>query len=102
MKTINELLDLLALNGGKIVSTAALKPYEIENARQTGRMFVNEDSLGFVWEPECPISWFPKTSSEIRKLEEWISKYHPIDPPMPVELEPENFMKRLYGPGSGY
>lgn len=74
--TVETLLEFLALYGGKIVSTASLKPEWIEQARASGRMYVGSDSLGFVWEPN--IDKFPETVEEIDFLERWY--------PLQVEL----------------
>lgn len=49
MKEIEKLLESLALHGGKIVSTASLSLYQIEVARSESRMYVDENSLGYVW-----------------------------------------------------
>ena len=76
METIKHLLDLLALHGGKIVSTASLTPEAINQARASGRMYVDEHSLGYVWEPE--INRFPETAEEVEQFEKWY--------PLPVEL----------------
>jgi hypothetical protein len=38
-------------DGGSIVSTSNLTPFEIATARACGRMFVTDDGLGFVYFP---------------------------------------------------
>lgn len=81
MTTIENLLELLALHGGSIVSTASLKPNEINQARASERMFVNENSLGFVWMPK--IEWFPTTIEEVKQFEKWF----PLDEELPDELK---------------
>jgi hypothetical protein len=75
-KYMEQLLELLVLHGGKIVSTASLTPEWIEQARASGRMYVDDNSLGFVWEPD--IKEFPTTVEEVEFLERWY--------PLPVEL----------------
>lgn len=81
MADINKLLDYLAQWGGEIVSTAKLTPNWIEQARASGRLYVREDSLGFVWEP--PINRIPETDEEIEFFERWF----PIPVKLPKELE---------------
>lgn len=53
--TAEELLKLLASEGGVIVSTASLSDVEISQARACGRMFVAEDGTGFVHKPNCTV-----------------------------------------------
>ena len=38
-------------HGGRIVSTAELSPEEIATARAEGRMWVDEENFGYVWQP---------------------------------------------------
>lgn len=49
MVTIENLLEKLALYGGKIVCTASLEPGEIISASLQDRMYVDDHGLGFVW-----------------------------------------------------
>lgn len=89
MITIKELLELLALHKGTIVSTASLKPNEINQARASNRMYVDENSLGYVWMPEFRM--FPKTVEEVKQFEKWF----PLDEELPDELKTlEWFHKR--------
>lgn len=48
---VSAFLRRLAVDGGTIVSTAALTPEEIRQARADGRSFVLADGLGFVIVP---------------------------------------------------
>ena len=85
MENINGLLNLLALYGGKIVSTASLQPIWIEQAKASGRMYVDENSLGYVWEPE--FSRLPQTVEEVREFEKW----YPLE--IPKHLITHTFIK---------
>lgn len=80
MTTIKTLLELLAIYGGSIVSTASLKPEWIEQARASGRMYVDENSLGYVWQP---VSKIPTNEQEVKDFEKWF----PLDMEMPQELK---------------
>jgi len=86
MPQIKDLLDLLALHGGKIVSTASLSPEWINQARVSGRMFVDENSLGFVWEPD--IKRIPQTDKEVEFFEKW----YPLQSPLPEGLKDASFL----------
>lgn len=56
--SINNLLEKLIKYGGKIVCTSSLNVDEINQARASNRMFVDDDGFGYVWIPnlEYPIS----------------------------------------------
>lgn len=73
--TIENLLENLALYGGKIVSTASLDPFDIEQARASKRLYVNERGLGFAWEPNFVI---PLTESQVIEFEKWYPLNVPI------------------------
>jgi hypothetical protein len=88
MVTIEKLLELLALHGGKIVSTASLTSELIEQARASGRMFVDNNSLGYVWEPD--IKQFPETEEEA----EWLEKWYPLPVELPDDLKTPSFLIR--------
>lgn len=45
--------------GGSIVSTAALSPEQIEEAREAGRLLVLSDGLGFAYLPDTPTTPIP-------------------------------------------
>ena len=81
MEQIENLLDLLALHGGTIVSTASLKPNEINQAKAGGRMYVDGNSLGYVWMP--PFDSFPDTVKKVEQFEKWF----PLDEEMPESLK---------------
>jgi len=57
------LLSLLAEYGGKIISSNDLHPDLINQARASNRMYVDENSLGYVWEPNFK-NGFPTTQIE--------------------------------------
>ena len=86
MVTIETLLDLLAKHGGEIVCTASLEVWEINQARASERMYVNEDSLGFVWIPN--IDCFPETVEGVEFFEKW----YPLHVEMPEELQNPNWL----------
>ena len=81
MATIKELLELLAKHNGTIVCTASLKPNEINQARASNRMHVDENSIGYVWMPE--FKKFPETIEEVKQFEKWF----PLDEELPDELK---------------
>lgn len=88
MKTIFELLEMLSLYGGKIVCTSSLSPHWINQAREGGRMYVNEHGIGFVYEPN---SDFPETEEEVKRFEQWF----PLKPenPMPF-IDPDKIIEK--------
>lgn len=53
LNTADELLAVLAKNGGVVVGTDKLTEQGIVMARACGRMYVNADGLGFVVLPNC-------------------------------------------------
>ncbi len=73
---MKQLLELLTVHGGKIVCTASMTPEFIRQAQASGRMFVDENSIGFVWEP--PIYKLPETEAEVEFFEKWY--------PLPVQI----------------
>ena len=81
MNKIENLLELLALHGGTIVSTASLKPNEIDQARAGGRMYVDSNSLGYIWMPS--IDAFPDTIEKVEQFEKWF----PLDEKLPDKLK---------------
>lgn len=86
MVTIKNLLDLLAMHGGKIVSTASMEPVWIDQARASGRLYVDENSLGFVWDP--PIDKLPENEKELEELEKWF----PLQIELPDSLKDTSFL----------
>lgn len=83
--TIENLLDFLAKYKGKIVSTASLEPEWIDQARASGRLYVDQYSYGFVWEPD--FKNFPETIEEVELFEKWY--------PLAMEL-PESESAKMF------
>ena len=77
---MKELFELLAMYGGKIVSTNNLDAEDIKQAKAANRMFVDENSLGYVWMPD--ILDFPETIEEVELFEKWF----PLETEVPKEL----------------
>jgi hypothetical protein len=75
---MKELFELLIQNGGQIVSSNNCSTFEINQARASDRMFVDENSFGFIWIPEIDMC----TMEGVEALEKWY--------PEAVEL-PEKF-----------
>lgn len=80
---IKQLLDLLGEYGGRIVSSNSLSPDEINQARASSRMYVDENSLGYVWLPPFE---FPTTADEVKLFEAWF----PLNVEIPKELKGYN------------
>lgn len=80
MPTIEGLLSLLALHGGKIVSTASLTIGFINQARFSGRLHVDVNGFGYVWEPE--INGLPESEEEVEFFEKW----YPLNVPIPEDI----------------
>jgi len=89
MTTIKELLELLAKHKGTIVCTSSLKPNEINQARASNRMHVDENSLGYVWMPE--FKKFPETIEEVKQFDEWF----PLGEKLPDELKTLDWFHKL-------
>lgn len=89
MKEITELFDYLAQHGGEIVCTSSLSTYDIEQARASGRMFVREDSLGFVWMPPSDI---PTTEEAVENFDKWF----PLEYPLPPEIDNPDFLFKKF------
>jgi len=84
MLEINDLLELLSAHGGKIVSTGQLSLYDIEQAKASNRMYVDENCLGYVWIPD--FQKFPENEDEVDLFEKWY----------PLEIEvPKNLNDRM-------
>lgn len=88
MTTIESLLELLALHGGSIVSTASLNQNEINQARAGGRMYVDNNSLGFVWIPE--LKMFPDTVKGVELFEKW----YPLEEELPDYLKNNDWIHK--------
>lgn len=84
------LLSLLAEHGGSIISSNDLHPDLIAQARASNRMYVDENSLGYVWEPPFA-GRFPMTETEVALFE----RCYPIEVELPAELSFENIWKRI-------
>lgn len=87
--TVNSLLELLAMYGGKIVSTNSLDVHDINQARDSNRMYVDENFLGYVWIPN--IKSFPINEEEIDFFEKW----YPLDIEVPKEVT-ERMLERIF------
>lgn len=87
--TINSLLELLAMYGGKIVSTNSLDVDDINQARASNRMYVDENFLGYVWMPN--IKDFPTTEEEVIFFEKW----YPLEIEVPKEVT-ERMLERIF------
>lgn len=74
VKTSNDLFELLVYNGGKIVSSNSVSVNEINQARASNRMLVDENGLGFIWIPTFK-NPFPETVEEVEMFE----KCYPLD-----------------------
>ena len=92
MVTIENLLELLALHGGKIVSTAGMDVQFINQAKASNRMFVDENLLGFVWEPDFygggKLFMIPETEEEVA----WFDKWFPLNFELPEKLKNPSFL----------
>ena len=91
MEKIKELLELMAQHGGEIVCTASLRPEDINQAREAGRMYVDENSIGFIWEPN--ITRMPETDEEI----EFFDKWYPLQVELPEGLKDASFLWECKG-----
>lgn len=90
MEQLQKLLNFLAEYKGCIVSTASLSVYEINQAKASGRIYVDENSLGYVWQPD--MNKFPETEEEVELFERW----YPLDVDLPEEINnPELFFKAI-------
>ena len=87
---ISDLLSMLAEHGGKIISSNDLHPDLIAQARASNRMYVDENSLGYIWEPPFA-GRFPMTENEVELFE----RCYPIEPELLADITFENLMKRM-------
>ena len=92
---MDKLLKLLSLHGGKIVSTAQLSVEDINQAKASNRMYVDKNSLGYVWEPnwygDGELFMFPVTKEEIDCFDKWF----PLPVELPDSLKVENMVPRI-------
>jgi hypothetical protein len=87
---MKNLFELLSKHSGKIVSTNDLSEYEINQARASNRMFVDEDSLGYVWLPPFHDRW-PASISEI-KMTIWC---YPLEVELPESVNLDSLKKEF-------
>lgn len=76
----------MIIHGGKIVSSASLDAEQIRQAQASGRMFVDENGYGIVWEP-C-IMRMPETDEDVEFFEKW----YPLDVEMPEKFLTADFL----------
>ena len=89
---MRELFEYLALYGGRIVSSNDLPSELIAQARASNRMYVDENSLGYVWEPSFA-GRCPETGEEVRMFE-WCYPL-PIDGEAASALLFDNIVKMI-------
>lgn len=90
--TIKKLLKLLAQHGGSIVSTASLPVDFINQARASNRLYVDNNGLGYVWEPT--LLRIPQTDKEVELFEKW----YPLEVELPESLKNTDFLfNKVYG-----
>lgn len=77
----SKLFGYLAEYGGKIVCSNQLSTEWIKQAVASGRMYVDDNSIGYIWEPE--IKNFPETEEEVLFLEKW----YPLKFELPESLK---------------
>lgn len=77
---MKKLFDYLIEYGGEIVSSNDLSSEDINQARASDRMFVDESGYGFIWEPK--IEKLPETDKEVMLFERW----YPLQAELPYEL----------------
>lgn len=92
MNNIETLLNLLSLHGGEIVCTSSLDEDDIKQAKTSGRMYVDDNGIGFVWEPK--IMRMPETDEELAFFEKW----YPIQVELPDKFKSPDFIKKLLTP----
>lgn len=89
MKTIEHLLELLAEHGGEIVSSNDLQPELIEQARASGRMYVDDNHYGYIWIPPFKNgNYLPTNDEELN----WLQKWYPIKTDLPDRLKDANWL----------
>jgi len=87
MKEINvqsqkDLFTLLSELGGEVVSTGYLPLWEIQQAQESNRIWVDENGLGFVWIPTFK-NPFPETVEEVQLFEHC----YPLDVEKPLKIK---------------
>lgn len=89
---LKRLLEFLAKHGGKIINSNDLHHDLIAQARASNRMYVDENSLGYIWEPAFA-GRFPTTEDEL-KMFDWC---YPIEPEMSKDIDVASILKRCEG-----
>lgn len=69
VEQIETLLDYLAMYGGKIVCTSSLDVNDINQARASKRMYVDQVAIGYVWIPN--LIKMPENEEEVAFFEKW-------------------------------
>ena len=90
MENLKRLLELLAKHGGSIVSSNSLHPNLVAQAQSSNRIYVDENSLGYIWEPPFA-GRFPENDEEIDMFE-WC---YPIHPELPEELKNLDWVQKI-------
>lgn len=94
--TIETLLNFLAQHGGTIVSSASVSSEEIKQARASGRMYVDQNYLGYIWLPKMgtEVTLLPTNEKELEFYEEMEKKWYPLQIDMPDDLKnPDSIIK---------
>ncbi len=85
---IQKLLLELSQYGGSIVLYSALSVYCRNQAKASGRIFTDKNSISYVWEP--PVRLLPITDEEIADFERW----YPLEVELPESLKSPDFLFR--------
>lgn len=87
--TKDDLFKLLAEYGGTIESTGKMDEMNIKQARASGRMYVDQYGLGYVWMPgDFSNGAFPETVEEVELFEKWF----PLEVELPEEMKDPNWL----------
>jgi len=92
---MKKLFDYLIEYGGQIISSNDLSPEWINQARASDRMWVDENGLGFIWEPD--IKRMPETVEEVEIFEKW----YPLEVELPDSLKNPDWLFERLNKGSG-
>ena len=87
---INGLLSLLAEHGGAIISSNDLHPDLIAQAKASNRMYIDENCLGYVWEPPFA-GRFPRNEKEL----DLFKRCYPLDFELPEKLKNTDWIDRI-------
>lgn len=92
---MKELFKLLAEYGGTIESTGKMDEMNIKQARASGRMWVDEYGLGYVWMPGYFSNGpYPETVEEVQLFEKWF----PLEVKLPEQLKNLDWMNNRKQP----